>query len=150
MAYRTSLHIRSIDSTLSGAVWAFLIAVDGDLLGHALGDFFERQPYAGTDVASAHYSRLGLAALSAAEPPKAAEAGESAEAATSEQVVQNVVQVSESAAEVRSRVSAQAGLSETVIFCTFVRVAQDFISLRCFLEFLFCGWFRLSPFAYYQ
>ena len=55
---------------------------------------------------------------------------------TSEEVVEDIVEVTESAAEVRTGLASYSGMSEFVIFCPFVGIAQYGICLGCLLEFL--------------
>ena len=72
-----------------------------------------------------------------AESTVAAEtSGEPSERA-SEQIVQDVVKVSEPATEVRSRIVSKAGMTELVVLLSLFRIAEHSIRLGCLLELLF-------------
>ena len=85
MTYRTRLHVGSIESTLSRAIRALFVTLDGDFLGHALRYFFQCEAHARTYVTPAHHSLLiTLATAETSETGKSAEATETAAVSSAE------------------------------------------------------------------
>ena len=135
MADRAGLDVGIVDSPFAVAVRTRLIPFDGHLLVAACCNLFESKTHAGAYVAAAVHP-LALRRPAGRTP---AEAPETAEP-SSEEVVEDVVDVAESSAEVKSsRIVAETSESELVILALLVGVAQDRIRLGSFLELLLRG-----------
>ena len=74
---------------------------------------------------------------STSESAESAKASESSESASSEDTVEDVVDVEVAESGSASGCTAHSGMSELVVACTLVLVAQHTVCFGCFLELFF-------------
>ena len=122
LTLRTGLYIRTVLGSLPVTVGTWTAAFYAYLLLYAVSDLFECKGNAGADVAATVYTLLILAAAST--EVEAAKASESSEA-TSEDAVENIVQIAEALAEVRSGRAVHTGKAVLIVTCLLVRIAED-------------------------
>ena len=124
VADRTGLDIRLILCTLSPAIRAALVPLDGDLLLHPGGNLLQCEIYPREDVTSLDHPSLA-APLTASETSEAFETAEAPES-TAKEVAKDIIdiEVTETSESCTASISAKARLAETVISGLLVRVTQ--------------------------
>ena len=122
MAGRAGLDVRRVFGTLSVAFLARNALFDAYFLRYPFSDLLKSQFHPDSDISSSIYPLLTLAASATSE--SAESTAESTAERTPEQIFQEVIKIAESSAEVRTRRSFYARMSELVISGLLVRIAQ--------------------------
>src|SRR5574344_14086 len=136
MASRTRLNVRRITRTSSPTIRASHTSFNRNLFFNTCSNLLQSQSDPSTDITPPINPFLGTPRIASAT--KSAKTTKSTEC-TSEKIIQYIIQITEAATEVRSRLPIHTRKTKLVVFCLFVRVAKHRISLRGFLELLLGG-----------
>ena len=124
LAGGAGLYVGLVLGASPATVRAGAITLDGDLFFNTLGDFLEGKADPRADVPAFIDTGLGTAGAGPTESAESSETASKASEATSEQVSQNVLKVTETAAEIRPRLPVNPGEAELVVPGLLVGIAE--------------------------